>query len=37
MKGAVYKNTKYLTQIVFLPQKNGGYWTDKGYEWYGGV
>jgi DMSO/TMAO reductase YedYZ molybdopterin-dependent catalytic subunit len=32
-----YKNTKYLTQIVFLPQKNGGYWTDKGYEWYGGT
>jgi len=32
-----YKNTKYLTKIVFLPQKNGGYWSDQGYEWYGGV
>jgi DMSO/TMAO reductase YedYZ molybdopterin-dependent catalytic subunit len=32
-----YKNTKYLTKIVFLPQRNGGYWTDRGYEWYGGV
>jgi DMSO/TMAO reductase YedYZ molybdopterin-dependent catalytic subunit len=32
-----YKNTKYLTRIVFLPKMNGGYWSDIGYEWYGGV
>jgi len=32
-----YKNTKYLTRIVFMPQRNGGYWSDEGYEWYGGV
>ncbi|HXY30934.1 MAG TPA: molybdopterin-dependent oxidoreductase [Gemmatimonadaceae bacterium] len=32
-----YKNTKYLTRIVFLPGRNGGYWSDQGYEWYGGV
>ena len=32
-----YKNTKYLTRIVFLPARNGGYWSDQGYEWYGGV
>lgn len=32
-----YKNTKYLTKIVFLPAKNGGYWSDQGYEWYGGT
>jgi DMSO/TMAO reductase YedYZ molybdopterin-dependent catalytic subunit len=32
-----YKNTKYLTKIVFLPQRNGGYWSDQGYEWFGGV
>jgi len=32
-----YKNTKYLTKIVFLPDRNGGYWSDRGYEWYGGV
>ncbi|MDB4911537.1 MAG: oxidoreductase molybdopterin binding protein, partial [Gemmatimonadetes bacterium] len=32
-----YKNTKYLTKIVFLPKRNGGYWSDQGYEWYGGV
>ena len=32
-----YKNTKYLTRIMFLPQKTGGYWSDRGYEWYGGV
>jgi DMSO/TMAO reductase YedYZ molybdopterin-dependent catalytic subunit len=32
-----YKNTKYLTKILFLPEHNGGYWSDKGYEWYGGT
>jgi DMSO/TMAO reductase YedYZ molybdopterin-dependent catalytic subunit len=32
-----YKNTKYLTKILFLPAPNGGYWSDRGYEWYGGV
>lgn len=32
-----YKNTKYLTRITFLPARNGGYWSDQGYEWYGGV
>ncbi|HEX6559013.1 MAG TPA: molybdopterin-dependent oxidoreductase [Longimicrobiales bacterium] len=32
-----YKNTKYLTRIVFMPTKAGGYWSDMGYEWYGGV
>jgi DMSO/TMAO reductase YedYZ molybdopterin-dependent catalytic subunit len=32
-----YKNTKYLTKIVFMPKMNGGYWSDRGYEWYGGV
>ena len=32
-----YKNTKYLTKIVFMRTRNGGYWSDEGYEWYGGV
>ena len=32
-----YKNTKYLTKIVFLPERNGGYWSDQGYEWYAGT
>jgi len=32
-----YKNTKYLTRIMFLPKANGGYWSDQGYEWYAGV
>jgi DMSO/TMAO reductase YedYZ molybdopterin-dependent catalytic subunit len=32
-----YKNTKYLTRIQFMPVRNGGYWTDVGYEWYGGT
>jgi DMSO/TMAO reductase YedYZ molybdopterin-dependent catalytic subunit len=32
-----YKNTKYLTRILFLPERNGGYWSDQGYEWYAGV
>lgn len=32
-----YKNTKYLTRVVFLPRRNGGYWSDQGYEWYAGT
>lgn len=32
-----YKNTKYLTEIVFMAERNGGYWSDEGYEWYGGT
>ena len=32
-----YKNTKYLTKVVFMPKHNGGYWSDLGYEWYGGT
>lgn len=32
-----YKNTKYLTHVVFMAERNGGYWTDNGYEWYGGT
>ncbi len=32
-----YKNTKYLTRVMFLPARTGGYWSDQGYEWYGGV
>ena len=32
-----YKNTKYLTRIAFMPKMNGGYWSDAGYEWYGGT
>ena len=32
-----YKNTKYLTKVVFMPTRNGGYWSDQGYEWFGGT
>jgi DMSO/TMAO reductase YedYZ molybdopterin-dependent catalytic subunit len=32
-----YKCTKYLTRIVFLAERNGGYWSDQGYEWYAGT
>jgi DMSO/TMAO reductase YedYZ molybdopterin-dependent catalytic subunit len=32
-----YKSTKYLTKVVFMPAPNGGYWSDQGYEWYGGT
>ena len=32
-----YKSTKYLTRLVFLPRRNGGYWSDQGYEWFAGV
>lgn len=32
-----YKNTKYLTRITFRDAPNGGYWSDRGYEWFGGT
>jgi DMSO/TMAO reductase YedYZ molybdopterin-dependent catalytic subunit len=32
-----YKNTKYLTRVMFLPRRTGGYWSDQGYEWFGGT
>jgi hypothetical protein len=32
-----YKNTKYLTKVLFMPTRAGGYWSDRGYEWYAGV
>ena len=32
-----YKNTKYLVRVTFMPERNGGYWSDRGYEWYGGT
>jgi DMSO/TMAO reductase YedYZ molybdopterin-dependent catalytic subunit len=32
-----YKMVKYLTDVVFLPERTGGYWEDRGYEWFAGV
>jgi DMSO/TMAO reductase YedYZ molybdopterin-dependent catalytic subunit len=32
-----YKNTKYLVRVTFMPQRNGGYWSDRGYEWFAGT
>lgn len=32
-----YKCTKYLTRVAFMAERNGGYWSDRGYEWYGGT
>jgi DMSO/TMAO reductase YedYZ molybdopterin-dependent catalytic subunit len=32
-----YKMVKYLTEVVFLPARSGGYWEDQGYEWFAGV
>jgi DMSO/TMAO reductase YedYZ molybdopterin-dependent catalytic subunit len=32
-----YKSVKYLTRVVFLPERNGGYWSDQGYEWFAGT
>ena len=32
-----YKSTKYLTSVMFLAERNGGYWSDQGYEWYAGT
>ncbi|HTP24767.1 MAG TPA: molybdopterin-dependent oxidoreductase [Anaeromyxobacteraceae bacterium] len=32
-----YKMVKYLSEVNFLPLRTGGYWEDKGYEWFAGV
>jgi DMSO/TMAO reductase YedYZ molybdopterin-dependent catalytic subunit len=32
-----YKMVKYLTEVNFLDRATGGYWEDKGYEWFAGV
>jgi DMSO/TMAO reductase YedYZ molybdopterin-dependent catalytic subunit len=32
-----YKSVKYLDEIRFLPRASGGFWEDRGYEWYAGV
>jgi DMSO/TMAO reductase YedYZ molybdopterin-dependent catalytic subunit len=32
-----YKSVKYLTEVIFSPDKPGGYWEDKGFEWFAGV
>jgi DMSO/TMAO reductase YedYZ molybdopterin-dependent catalytic subunit len=32
-----YKLVKYLTEVNFLDVRTGGYWEDRGYEWFAGV
>jgi DMSO/TMAO reductase YedYZ molybdopterin-dependent catalytic subunit len=32
-----YKMVKYLTEVRFLPTRTGGFWEDRGYEWFAGV
>jgi DMSO/TMAO reductase YedYZ molybdopterin-dependent catalytic subunit len=32
-----YKMVKYLTEVSVLPVRTGGYWEDRGYEWFAGV
>jgi DMSO/TMAO reductase YedYZ molybdopterin-dependent catalytic subunit len=32
-----YKSVKYLTEMNFLPNKVGGYWEERGFEWFAGV
>jgi DMSO/TMAO reductase YedYZ molybdopterin-dependent catalytic subunit len=32
-----YKMVKYLSAVRFLPDRTGGYWEDRGYEWFAGV
>ena len=32
-----YKSVKYLSEINFLPTMIGGYWEDRGFDWYAGV
>jgi DMSO/TMAO reductase YedYZ molybdopterin-dependent catalytic subunit len=29
-----YKSVKYLTEVRFVPERTGGYWEDRGYDWY---
>ena len=31
-----YKMVKYLAEVSFLPERTGGYWEDRGYEWFAG-
>ena len=32
-----YKSVKYLTEVNFLPRRTGGYWEDRGYDWFAGL
>ncbi|HEY1813828.1 MAG TPA: molybdopterin-dependent oxidoreductase [Kofleriaceae bacterium] len=32
-----YKNVKYLAEINFVDRETGGYWEDRGYEWFAGT
>jgi DMSO/TMAO reductase YedYZ molybdopterin-dependent catalytic subunit len=32
-----YKSVKYLEEVRFMPAASGGYWEDRGYEWWAGV
>ena len=32
-----YKSVKYLTSVRFLAERTGGYWEDRGYDWYAGL
>ncbi len=32
-----YKMVKWVDAVAFLPERSGGYWEDRGYEWYAGV
>ena len=32
-----YKMVKWVSEVAFLPVRSGGYWEDRGYEWFAGV
>lgn len=32
-----YKQVKYLTEVNFLDHETGGYWEQRGYEWFAGT
>jgi DMSO/TMAO reductase YedYZ molybdopterin-dependent catalytic subunit len=32
-----YKMVKWVSEVLFLPERTGGYWEDQGYEWFAGV
>ena len=33
----VVKIKRPRRKILFLPNRTGGYWSDQGYEWFGGT
>lgn len=32
-----YKSAKWITRLTVTNEKTGGYWEDRGYDWFGGI